>query len=158
MCGFFPVIQLYLIEESQIPHKFLVDGGFLCSIAPLLWDKIKQALCIAIVLMFHIFVTFTTIFAHWFSIFVLLESLRGHSVSCFVRYVSQWYIIPGLYTCCSFTFASIQPKAEHWFWSYYIDILMLFIQCIVTKILVYKVNVCTSNVRKDKVPGLILGV
>ena len=111
--GFSPVIQLYYIEESQIAHKFLVDGGFLCSIAALLWDKIKRALCIAIAFIFYIFVTVTTIFAHWFTIFVFLESLHGHSVSYFVRYVAQWYIIPGLYTCCSVIFASVQPKAEH---------------------------------------------
>ena len=65
---------------------------------------------------FFIFIV-TTIFACWFSIFIFLESLQGISVSCFVRYVSQWYIIPGLYICCSNMFASIQPKAE-----YYIDI------------------------------------
>lgn len=111
--GFSPVIQLYLIEESQIAHKFLVDGGFLCYIAPLLWDKIKQALCIAIIFIFYIFVAFTTIFAHWFSVFIFLVSLQGSSVNCFVRYVLQWYIIPGLYMCCSIMFALVQTKTEH---------------------------------------------
>jgi len=51
---FFPAIQLYLIEESQIAHVFLVDGGFLCYISPLLWDEIKRVLCISI----HFFFSF----------------------------------------------------------------------------------------------------
>lgn len=150
---FSPVIRLYLIEESQIAHMFLVDGGFLCYISPLLWDEIKRVLCISIVFIFHIFVIVTTIFAHWFSIFIFLESLKGISVSCFVRYVSQWYIIPGLYICCWNMFASVQPKPE-----YYIDIWMFFIQCNVTKFLIYKTNVCTSNVHNNKVLGCILVV
>jgi hypothetical protein len=113
--GFSPVIQLYLMEESEIAHKFLVDERFLCYIAPLLWDRIKPALCFAILFIFYIFVAVTTILAHWFSIFIFLESLHGSSVSCFVRYVPQWYIIPGLCMCCSIVFAAVQPQAEHWF-------------------------------------------